>query len=190
VGGDSIESFKGLNYHLLSPSLNPDYAVHAERALRAIESSVVRVETNAGTWAQDSISAALRKQVKDTPPLFYPRSDALRDKSVRQYHTKSHLERKDMGRLLYDTDDLVDNPYNRAAPFDCRFIYQNLITTKLTLEMFPCCYMSDVPGHEHVILDNSQSFMEFWNNPGFVALRRRLATGPLFQACATCPGQG
>ena len=70
------------------------------------------------------------------------------------------------------------------------FIYQNLIATMLTLEMFPCCYMSSVPGHERVVLGASRGFMDYWNSAAFVTLRRRLANGPLYQACATCPAQG
>ncbi len=190
VGGDNVEAYKGLNYHLLSPSLHPMYVEHAKRALDAVAASAVKVETNPSTWAQDSISASLRKQVTANPPLFYRRQDALRDKEIRRQHAEYPQNDRGRGRLLSETDDLVDNPYNRAAPFDCRFIYQNIIATKLTLEMFPCCYMSVVPGHERVVIDDSQGFMEFWNSPAFVTLRRRLANGPLFQACATCPAQG
>lgn len=77
-----------------------------------------------------------------------------------------------------------------SPPFACNFVYNQLITTKLTFEMYPCCYMTNVPGHEPTILRPGQPFMTFWNSEAMMNLRRRLHHGSLYQACAVCPMQG
>lgn len=85
-------------------------------------------------------------------------------------------------------DDL--NPFGRAVPFDCRFIYQELLSTYLNFRIVPCCYMTGVPGHEPIIFDGERAFFEYWNSDAMVFLRRSLRNGPLLTDCKRCPMQG
>jgi hypothetical protein len=159
----------------------------------AIESSSVAVETQPETWATDALSTMLRKKVDDNPPKIYERSEAQKDRSVRSYYETARASRVEShvsGAKIEDVFDLRDNPYGRKAPFSCRFVYQNLISTQLDLTINPCCYMSHVPGHRPMRLAPDVPFMTVWNSDALVNLRRRLRQGPLFQACATCPMQG
>jgi molybdenum cofactor biosynthesis enzyme MoaA len=188
--GDDPGGYTGLNYHLLSPMLAPRFEEHASRARTAIEQSRVPVEAQPEMWGADALSPKLRAAVKSKPITYISRREAARDSDVKSIIKSSSQNIGENGRETQFVDDLKSNPYMRAAPFNCRFVYQNLIVTKLTLEMYPCCYMSGVPGHERVILNSNDSFMEQWNSPAFRNLRRRLQKGPLFQACATCPMQG
>jgi hypothetical protein len=95
-----------------------------------------------------------------------------------------------LGEFQFDVESTANNPYGRSAPFDCSFLYQQLISTHLTFRIVPCCYISDVPGHAPVVFDGSRPFMDYWNCAAFVNLRRRLRSGPLMANCLTCPSQG
>jgi hypothetical protein len=189
VAGDQVGS-SGLNYHLLSPNLAPEFAVHMQRALDAIEKSSIPVETQPDTWSTDAVSSRIRSLANEGKIPFVQRDDAVKNRDLRPRHAPNRAEKTGSGKQITYVDDLEFNPYDRSSPFNCRFVYQNLITTKLSLEMHPCCYMNGVPGHEPVVLDPARPFMEQWNNPAFVQLRQRLRKGPLYQACATCPMQG
>lgn len=186
----SDELTGGLNYHLLSPWLAPGFQSYVLRAREAIENSAVPVEAQPETWDTDVLSPQLRAAVTEKAPPIIRREDALRDRDLRKQYSTTRSALQGAGRQIAQVNDLKFNPYERTTPFNCRFIYQNLITTKLSMEMYPCCYMTEVPGHEPVILSNERTFMEQWNNPAFVNLRQRLRHGPLYQACATCPMQG
>lgn len=195
IGSDGVVTYEipGLNYHLLPPKLHPDYGRHAERALEAVRASSVHVETQPETWHEDALSSASRAAVEKNPLPFIERDAALHDKNVRAANEKATQEQFNddrKGTFLGDIFDLVDNPYGREAPFSCRFVYQNLITTQLTFAIYPCCYMQTVPGHTSLVLTSDVPFMSLWNSAAMVSLRRRLREGPLFQACATCPMQG
>jgi MoaA/NifB/PqqE/SkfB family radical SAM enzyme len=191
--GEVTYEIPGLNYHLLPPKLHPDFEHHAERAREAVRTSAVEVETQPETWHLDALSPASRAAVEKKPLPFIERSAALLDKSVREANesaTKERLDDDHRGTLIREVFDLLDNPYGREAPFSCRFVYQNLITTQLTFSIYPCCYMQTVPGYTSLVLSADVPFMSLWNADAMVNLRRRLREGPLYQACATCPMQG
>jgi hypothetical protein len=88
-------------------------------------------------------------------------------------------------------DDMDDgsNPYGRTAHYRCAFVYHDFIVNDFNMRLIPCCYMSQVPGFEVVRFDGKRPFLEYWNSPAFVMLRRRLKEGPLYGACRKCPAQ-
>lgn len=181
----------GLNYHLLAPKFNEQFEKYKKETLAQIKKSKVRVEAQPETWGEDCVTRDLRKQINKISPPYQERKSALRNASIRNYYKENGLKKRSgKGQKITFVNDLVDNPYNRNTPFDCRFIYYNLISTHLTWELMPCCYMSTVPGYEELILSDNSSFDSYWNSPAYVELRRRLKDGPLYQACATCPMQG
>lgn len=181
----------GLNYHLLAPRNHPDFDDHKEAALRAIENSKVRIEAQPETWSNDSVTSAVRRSVENNPPPYQTRSAAARSQEVREYYRRSEATGlSGRGEFLNFVDDLSDNPYDRTAPFSCKFVYYNLISTELTWRLSPCCYMAGVPGHKQLAIGETGRFHDYWNSPAYVNLRKRLQQGPLFQACATCPMQG
>jgi len=180
-----------LNYHRQPPRFHPDFAKHAEEAKQTIARSRVLVETQPETWGGDVLGAEERRQIDETPPPVVSRDEAIHDKSLRaQLKDWKAKHSSGSGAFLEEVDDIARNPYGRSAPFSCNFVYNQLITTKLTFEMYPCCYMIKVPGHETLILGSDKPFMAYWNSSAMMNLRRRLRQGPLFQACAICPMQG
>jgi pyruvate-formate lyase-activating enzyme len=88
--------------------------------------------------------------------------------------------------LLDPLDDGL-NPLGREPRFACKAVYYNLYINELFLRINPCCYMQSVPGYEEIRYDKSVPFMEAWNSPAMVGLRRRLREGPLYGACRKCP---
>jgi wyosine [tRNA(Phe)-imidazoG37] synthetase (radical SAM superfamily) len=184
-----VVTYETLNYHRQSPIFHREFDFHANAAKEAIARSKVGVEAQPQTWATDAIDAKARRRYTDDPPAYVTREEASRNKPLRDWYKLVRNERGD-GKFLYEIDDLEQDPYNRTTPFLCNFVYSQLITTKLTFEIFPCCYMTHVPGHEPLILSVDKPFMSYWNSDAMMNLRRRLRHGPLFQACATCPMQG
>lgn len=179
-----------LNYHRQSPVLNPDFSSFAADLASAVKQSKVDIETSPDTWSADALTPSERQRIVDAPPAYISRHQAANMQEFRRDLRATKLTYKNNNGTFHgDVFDLVENPYNRSAPFDCRFVYSQLITTKLNFELYPCCYMTHVPGHEHVIFSDDAPFMTHWNSPAMVNLRRRLRDGPLFQACATCPSQ-
>jgi molybdenum cofactor biosynthesis enzyme MoaA len=178
----------GLNYHALSPSLRPDFEQLAGEARAAIAASRVAVVAQPETWGEDCLTAEVRAEIVAAPPPLVSRAEAVREHATR--HDYDERGARAVGRHIEYVDDLQANPYGRRAPLGCSFVYTQLITTKLTMEMYPCCYMTKVPGHEPLVLSADRPFREFWNSEAMVNLRTRLASGPLYQACATCPMQG
>ena len=91
---------------------------------------------------------------------------------------------------VHNSADALDdgtNPLNRHARFACKAVYYNSYINEFFYRVNPCCYLQQVPGFSEVRLDGDMTFMEAWNSPGMVELRRRLAQGPLFGACVRCP---
>ena len=85
-----------------------------------------------------------------------------------------------------DPLDDGQNPFNRSARFACKAVYNNLYLNEMYFRIVPCCYMTVVPGFEEIRFDGSVPFMDAWNSPAMVELRRRLNDGPLFGACKKC----
>lgn len=180
----------GLNYHLLSPVLHPNFDALKNEALSAIARSKVPIEAQPETWHLDALTPSLRTAIEASGAAPISREDALKDQDIRAQYSEDRQRVVGKGRFIAPTDFGGRNPYGRRAPFDCRFIYQQLITTTMTFRAVPCCYMTEVPGHESVVLDGDLPFMDYWNSEAFVALRRSLRDGPLYGACRTCPMQG
>jgi hypothetical protein len=88
-------------------------------------------------------------------------------------------------------DPLEDgtNPMNRQPRFACNAVYHNLYINEFFYRMPPCCYMTRVPGFDEIRFDHGVNFMDVWNAPAFVELRRRLREGPLYSACRRCPAE-
>lgn len=180
----------GLNYHLLPPSLHPDFIRLKENALEAAAQSTVPIEMQPETWHLDALPASLRKEANEGRVPFIRREEAIKNKDIRGRYKEQYDGIGGIGRFLGEPEDDGFDPYGRSAPFRCQFIYQQLITTTLTFRAVPCCYMPDVPGHESVVFDGTRPFMDYWNSDAFVTLRRTLRDGPLLGPCRTCPMQG
>ena len=183
----------GLNYHLLPPYLHPEFGAFVEEAKEAIHASAANVIADVESWSAPVLSSQLQELVRIKPPAVVERKDAIRDGAVRTWY-QLDLEGQ-IGRPLVDVQTAPDrledgtNPFGRQSPFHCYFVYHDLIINDFNMQMIPCCYMNQVPGFEAVHFDGKRPFLEYWNAPAFVALRRRLKEGPLYGACKKCPAQ-
>jgi hypothetical protein len=141
------------------------------------------VRADVDSWDAEVIPSAA------APVPLISRDAALRDAELRrQLHALPKYVASTRGRLLAATDDFDGvNPFQRGPGFACRAPYRFLYVNDFSFNISPCCYLTDVPGHDRVIYDGSYPFMEAWNSPAMVELRRRLAQGPLFNMCTKCP---
>jgi hypothetical protein len=131
------------------------------------------------------------QQFEHRPPAVISRTQAIRDTRIKRRVVKEHdVQVKGLGMATgQPVLESTVNPYNREPRYLCRFVYQSLLCHELNFRLVPCCYMTEVPGHEQVICDGHHDFFAYWNSPAFVELRRRLSEGPLYVACRTCPVQ-
>jgi pyruvate-formate lyase-activating enzyme len=74
----------GLNYHLLPPSLHPDFARLKEEALQAIAESKVPVHADPATWDIEIFPPQVKAAIEAQPPAVTPREQTLRDKALRR----------------------------------------------------------------------------------------------------------
>jgi MoaA/NifB/PqqE/SkfB family radical SAM enzyme len=182
---------EGLNYHLLAPYDHPDFEALRRSAVAAIADSVVPVQAEPAIWSQPLFSTDLAERIKRDPPITLSREQALRDRERRR--RVDYWYNRDPGEFSgqpYNAPDHFDdgtNPLGRTPRFACKAVYYNLNINELFYRMTPCCYMINVPGYQEVRLRPDLAFMDAWNSPAMVMLRRRLQEGPLYGACKRCP---
>lgn len=181
----------GLNYHLIPPYLHPDFTSLTNKLREDIASSVVPVEAQPDTWSTPVLSKKVidALNTRSEPIKFITRKEALADEEIRKIYKAVQKKVHGRGEYVEEVANDGPNPYNREPHFYCRYIYHNLICNETSFRLVPCCYMADVPGHAPVVFDGA-NFMDYWNSPAFVRLRRSLREGTLFNACKTCPNQG
>lgn len=99
----------GLNYHLLSPTLNPDFERHREEAVDAIAASKVPVQADPSAWSAEILPEALRDQITKNPPPLIGREEARGDRQLRARN--EHLYRADnelfRGRRRNDSGSVI-----------------------------------------------------------------------------------
>ncbi|MCZ6799299.1 MAG: radical SAM/SPASM domain-containing protein [Nitrospirae bacterium] len=185
VGGE----IPGLNYHELPPYLHPDFQALKQRAVDAINKSSVSVQSDTVSWEIPVFSGEMEEKIRFAPLISISREEAIRSKEVRQYwRGQEKFIEKTKGALLNPVDDFDgNNPFGRIPRYSCRSPYHTLYINDFSYSMVPCCYLNAVPGYEKNFYDGSGDFLEAWNSPGMVELRRRLKEGPLFNMCTKCP---
>lgn len=182
----------GLNYHLLSPTLHLECDKLLDEILERVKHSTIEVEYQPETWKSQLFGNNVQKLINENwkEIKFISRKDAIKDKEIRTNYKESNKKIIGKGNHIANVDHtLSHNPYNRTSKFDCKFVYHNLISFETTLRLSPCCYMVDIPGHEPIVMDDS-NFKSYWNSPAMVSLRKSLNSGPLFENCKVCPVQG
>jgi wyosine [tRNA(Phe)-imidazoG37] synthetase (radical SAM superfamily) len=182
----------GLNYHTLPPYRHPNFTTFVSEAKRAIASSRVQILADVKSWEGPVLTPADEENGRRNVLPMIDRRQAATDPTIRVKYATFYEDQTGEGRPLPDTTDPMDdgtNPYGRAAHYRCSFVYHDFIVNDFNMRLIPCCYMSHVPGFEVVRFDGTRPFLEYWNSPAFVTLRRRLKEGPLFGACRRCPAQ-
>lgn len=188
----------GLNYHTLSPRDHSDFNELSKAARDAIAASEVPVESDPNSWGVPLFKDKDLEFIEKTPPKIYTREDARSAPEVTGFYdelykkTQSASSRGRKSPELLTPQELygTQNPFQRAAPFQCSFVYYNLNLNDFEFKLSPCCYMDSVPGFELNYYDGQFDFFEAWNSPAFVELRKSLQSGPLLAPCKTCPSQG
>lgn len=185
VGGE----IPGLNYHELPPYLHPDFQALKQRAVDAINKSSVSVQVDPASWEIPVFSGEMEEKIRIEPLISISREEAIRSKEVRQYwRGQEKFAVKTKGGLQSPVDDFDgNNPFGRTPRYACPSPYHTLYINDFSYSMVPCCYLNAVPGYEKNFYDGSGDFLEAWNSPGMVELRRRLKEGPLFNMCTKCP---
>jgi hypothetical protein len=92
----------GLNYHVLSPNLHPEFERHKAEALAAIAASEVPVNAEPEMWDADVLAGPLRDEVARNPPKFISREEALRDRDLRRRNHDLYTSERNVlrGRAL------------------------------------------------------------------------------------------
>lgn len=171
----------GLNYHLLPPTLNPEFHAHREAAIEAIKRAKITVYASPENWDLPILPEALMEEVTRSPPKIYSREDTL--EYARSLPEPVYIDKEP------DWPGQEPNPFMRTPRFDCTYVYRNLLLNREHFFVTPCCYMRTVPKFDPVYYDGSKDFFVTWNSPAFVELRRSLVEGPLMRHCKVCPQQ-
>jgi pyruvate-formate lyase-activating enzyme len=184
----------GLNYHVLPPYLHPEFPLLLEQAREAIAASRVPVQADPDVWKNRLFSPQTEELIEIHPPPTVSREEGLRLKEVRDTAARLYDMPVTKGLPLAPgsqgtIDPLEDglNPMNRYPRFACKAVYYNLYINEFFFRLNPCCYIQQIPGFEEIRFDGSYDFLNAWNSPAMIELRRRLNHGPLFGACKRCP---
>ena len=200
----SQEGFTGLNYHLLPPYLHHDFSKLTDDLRAEIQCSRVHVECDPNSWGAPIIPEDLGKSFEQNPPRTYTRKEALKDPrvlSVYKAAAKTESSIGNRGRKIQEMSDYdkeiyyeqlsyIENPAGRKAHFKCAYPYHYFLIQEMSFRVSPCCYFYNVPGHERINYDETLDFMEIWNSPAYLELRRRLKEGTMFKMCTLCQNQG
>jgi pyruvate-formate lyase-activating enzyme len=166
------------DYADLAPSAHPEFASLRDAAVAALATTRVPVDAYPEQWSVPTPIAAGGSTA--------PRE--LRDlvRGERTVETGAGQPLPDDARLAELARNDLPDPYGRAAPLTCDHVYFSLESMAREHRLEPCCFMPRVPGHEAIGLTTSDDFLSLWNAPAMVALRTRLAEGPLFPMCKVC----
>ena len=183
----------GLNYHLLPAYKAPDFERHAAEAREAIAQSRVPINADPDSWVNPLFPPELEAKYKTEPPRTYSRDDAKRELvSDRRLEVNQLMSIKTRGeRSPVGAEELVfeTRKGDRKSWYQCWDVYNILHMNDFYFFLRPCCYMERTPGFEWIKYDGSYPFMEAWNSPAMVHLRRSLRDGPLVNMCTLCPEQ-
>jgi pyruvate-formate lyase-activating enzyme len=177
----NAELIPGLNYHLLPPTLNPDFEAHRAATVDAIAKASIPIYASPENWDLPILPETVTRETAENPPPVMTRAQSL--EFSRTWPEPVHIDREP------EWQGTEPNPFNRQPRFDCTYVYRNFLLNRKQFFVTPCCYMRSVPGHDPVYYDGSKDFFETWNAPAFTELRRSLAEGPLMHHCKVCPLQ-
>lgn len=172
---------QGLNYQLLPPILLDDYEELKEQALISIRDSKVQIVGNLDSWDVDPRP----KGIPFESIKLVTREDAIKNRDSTKYQ-RDQME-SFRGRKIEDNVDslVVESPYSRKAPMLCDFPYQQFVSTQLNSRLVPCCYITQVPKHEPIVITTQLG--DSWNSEAMQYLRKSLKNGPLLDECGKCP---
>jgi pyruvate-formate lyase-activating enzyme len=172
-----------LNDLALPPYLHPRFEEYRARAVAAIGASKLKIWASPENWSLPVLPPELDKQAREHTVSLKTREEIARTRLV---IPEAHKSAGDVGLTdgVYDSTP-GDNPFNRFAPYDCTYPYQTLLVGRT--QITPCCFMNEVPGMEPIKFDGSRPFLEIWNGPQMVRVRKTLAYGPLLRNCMSCP---
>jgi MoaA/NifB/PqqE/SkfB family radical SAM enzyme len=200
----SHDQFAGLNYHLLPPYFHKEFVKLADELRAEIERSGVHIVCDPDSWGAPLIAEGLAKSFEDNPPSTYSWKEALEDPELMAaYRVFAEVNSSLSGRgarlqIMNDCErrvheeqtSYIENPLNRRAHFKCAYPYHYFLIQEMNFRVSPCCYFYNVPGHELLIYDEGLDFLEIWNSPAYLELRRRLKEGTMFKMCTLCQNQG
>lgn len=183
----------GLNYHLLPAYKAPDFERHLAEARQAIAASRVPVNSNPDSWSEPLFPPDIEEKYKTDPPPTYSREEAKRElASDRRAEVNQLMSVKSRGEASPPgTEELIQETRrgDRTARYQCWDLYSILHMNDFYFFLRPCCFMERTPGYEWIKYDGSYPFMQAWNSPAMVQLRRSLRDGPLHNMCTLCPEQ-
>ena len=184
----------GLNYHALPPYQRSDFAEQVARARSAIAASRIPVNADIDTWSQPVFPPTVELQIRENPPPVRDRETlkvSYKDAWGPALDWMAEVKTRG-GKSTIIPDDPVDDPFRndaRKPHYQCWDVYAILHMNDFFFMLRPCCYMDVPPGYDWNKYDGTYDFMEAWNSPGMVELRRRLRDGKLFTMCTKCPEQ-
>jgi len=191
------ELLAGLNYHLLPPYQAPDFERHRQEAIAAIAQSKVPISADPASWSNPVFTPEQEERIRREPPVVLSRAEGRKLVSQMKEEYRWYAEVSTRGEACPEGQEgphqssstFTDNPYGRAAGYQCWDIYSIFHMNDFYFLLRPCCYMDSVPGHKFIKFDGSYTFFEAWNSPAMVALRRSLKDGPLMDMCKRCAPQ-
>jgi hypothetical protein len=161
-----------------APSTHPDFAALRDEALAALASTSVAVDAYPEQWGVPTPMASNAATA--------PRDLRDMQRSVRSAETGLGHPLPPSEAAAELASGALPDPYGRTAPLACDHVYFSLESMTRDHRLEPCCFMPKVPGHDAIGLTASDNFLSLWNAPAMVALRERLANGPLLPMCRVC----
>jgi pyruvate-formate lyase-activating enzyme len=172
-----------LNDLALPPYLHDRFEEHRARAVAAISASKLQIWASPENWGLPVLPPTLEDEARKKTVPLRTREEIARTRLVIHEARRSPDDVR-VSDGVHDSP-LADNPFNRFAPYNCTYPYQNLLVGRT--QITPCCFMNEVPGMEPIRFDGSRPFLDIWNGPQMVRVRETLAHGPLLRNCMSCP---
>jgi MoaA/NifB/PqqE/SkfB family radical SAM enzyme len=175
----------GLDYHRLPPYLHEDFTALRDRAVAAIADSPLRIVATPETWSTPIFPETRAAEFGARPAT--PREERGQFiQKIQRIDERTDLPAGDLDPAGIPAHP-ADNPYSRTPPMRCPSPYTAFYINGFDRAVSPCCYMTQVPGHQMMHYSKGMPFDRIWNSPAMVNLRKALHGGPLMDPCLKCP---
>jgi sulfatase maturation enzyme AslB (radical SAM superfamily) len=150
------------------PRIHPDFDLHRERAIEAIDTAKIDIVAELDQWGEDIAVSSTTITGQRRSPVF---EEVITDGSPDEVPPKRGWVKKT----------------GRFSEMTCQYLYKYMIDPRLSNIQPVCVYMETLPGYQAVAMDLDHFMEKVRNASAMTALRRAFRDGGMIpETCTRC----